>query len=69
MSKLANKITRFTLYTYIKGGVASIHKETRYKTIIHYLLNMDQEFLPHYKSVIYAEMVLEAIKPQGLTNL
>ena len=41
MSKLANKITRFTLYTYIKSGVASIHKETRYKTIIHYLLNMD----------------------------
>ena len=30
MSKLANKITRFTLYTYIKSGVASIHKETSY---------------------------------------
>jgi hypothetical protein len=41
MSKLANKITRFTLYTYIKSGVASIHKETKNKTIIHYLLNMD----------------------------
>ena len=69
MSKLANKITRFTFYTYIKSGVASIHKETKNKTIIHYLLNMDQEFHPHYKSVIYAEMVLEALKPQGLTSL